>query len=236
MLPLAWQSYWQGLHQLPMKVTLPSYSQDTAQLCRGVLLCVRLNWFGEFKNTLQHGAVLFGGLEYTWSLSLASCYQCWPCCCPCHEEQKKSEDVQFVFQGPQKISPADESFGDTYGEENVHFVRGLEFLYVPTLLEKHHKCLSVRNAYLCLLSDHNHVYRGCRVAHLLCWLELSQGVRCQLVAVSVWPDGSQLSGFQGGALGRLPLGLVEEGTQGCYEHRVCCPRRRWGAALAACVL
>lgn len=54
--------------------------------------------------------------------------------------------MQFVFQGPQKISPADESFGDACGgKKTMHFVSGLEFLYVPTLLEKHHECLNVRN-------------------------------------------------------------------------------------------
>lgn len=45
------------------------------------------------------------------------------------------------------------------------------------------------------------MYRGSKVASLLCWLQLTEGVRCHLVAVSMWPDGTQLCGFQGGAFG-----------------------------------
>lgn len=42
------------------------------------------------------------------------------------------------------------------------------------------------------------------MASLLFWLELTEGVRCHLVAVSMWPDGTQLCGFQGGAFGVDP--------------------------------
>lgn len=109
---------------------------------------MRLNWFGGLKHTLRHRALFFGGVRVCEELESGKLLPVLALLLSLLWGAKETRGPAVCISGTmENASYWEVLWRCLQGEKAVHFVSGPEFLYVPTLLEKHHGCLHVRNIY-----------------------------------------------------------------------------------------